>query len=67
MKGDFRRELAALINRYSYENASDTPDFILAEFMSGCLEHFERATRSREHWYGRPVPGNAAESEAEAT
>ncbi|HSW65257.1 MAG TPA: hypothetical protein VLH56_18395 [Dissulfurispiraceae bacterium] len=29
----FRAELETLINRYSKENGSNTPDFILADYM----------------------------------
>ena len=47
----FRKELAALINRYSLENRSDTPDYILAEYLTDCLTAFDRATASRSDWY----------------
>lgn len=50
---DFFRELTSLINRYSLENASHTPDFILAEYMGACLAAFNRASNERERWYGR--------------
>ncbi len=56
-ESEFRKELEALINKYSRENLSDTPDFILAEFLGGCLITFEAATRERERWYGRYVQG----------
>lgn len=46
-------ELAALLNRYSAENRSDTPDFILAAFMLDCLAAWNVAFRQRETWYGR--------------
>jgi hypothetical protein len=59
---DFRGELRALINSYSKENQSDTPDFILAEFMDDCLRAFDAATVRREEWYGR-IPGEAAGGE----
>jgi hypothetical protein len=49
----FRDELTGLINRYSRENGSDTPDFILADYLSGCLDNFDRIVRWREKWYGR--------------
>ena len=49
----FERELTALINKYSRENDSNTPDFVLADFLRGCLMAFNIATRSRETWYGR--------------
>lgn len=54
----FEKELEQLINRHSKENASNTPDFILAEYVSGCLGAFNAAVDSRESWYGRkPIPG----------
>lgn len=48
----FYDELEFLINRYSQENHSDTPDFILASYIRGCLEAFESAVRRRDSWYG---------------
>lgn len=49
---DFRKELENLINRFSKENGSNTPDFILAEFLSDSLEAFDKATKLRSGWYG---------------
>ena len=51
----FEQELKHLLNKYSMENDSNTPDFILAEYMHTCLTSFNLATRAREHWYGRRV------------
>lgn len=52
----FEKELEQLINRHSVENASDTPDFILAKFIGGCLEAFATATQARDKWYGKAGP-----------
>ena len=49
----FRRELQSLINDQSMENASNTPDWILADYLAACLDAFDRATQQRETWYGR--------------
>ena len=49
----FEQELKDLINKHSAENASDTPDFILASYMNNCLLAFEDAVQEREVWYGR--------------
>lgn len=49
----FFDELSALINRFSLESESHTPDFILAEYMGSCLAAFNRASQERERWYGR--------------
>jgi len=52
---DFKEELVVVLNRHSAENSSDTPDFVLAEYMLLCLEAFDKAVRRREAWYGREV------------
>lgn len=51
-----RVEIEHAINRCSAENASDTPDFILAMFLTGCLQAFDAAVNTREAWYGRGNP-----------
>jgi len=50
---DFRKELETLINRHSRESGSDTPDFVLADFLHDCLRSFDLATNARDRWYGR--------------
>lgn len=52
-RGLFRTKLAELINEHSLENESDTPDFILAEYLTICLETFGHTVNQREQWYGR--------------
>jgi hypothetical protein len=52
---EFKTELENLINRHSKENESDTPDFILAEYLNRCLEAFNVTIKSRELFYGRQV------------
>jgi hypothetical protein len=51
--GSFQRELEGLINKYSRENDSNTPDFILAQYIEDCLSSFTKAVQQRETWYGR--------------
>ncbi len=46
-------ELREIINRHSAENGSDTPDFVLAQYLIGCLNLFDSAVGRRELWYGR--------------
>jgi len=46
-------KLRALLNSESQENGSDTPDFILAEYLSRALDAFNLAVVCREKWYGR--------------
>ena len=47
----FKQALSTLINQYSKENGSDTPDFILAKFLTDSLKAFNKATNRREEWY----------------
>lgn len=54
----FRRDLARAINRNSRENGSNTPDFILADFLARCLEAFDAATRRRADWNESPEPAS---------
>ena len=49
----FAQRLEALINAHSQENGSDTPDFILAQYLLGCLAVWNDAVKRREKWYGR--------------
>jgi hypothetical protein len=55
---EFRNELQSAINRASKENGSNTPDFILAEYLSDCLTAFDKASVAREGWYGRSLSIN---------
>lgn len=49
---EFTRALAALVNCHSRENGSDTPDYLLADYLMGCLRAYEAATAARDKWYG---------------
>ncbi len=53
---EFRTKLTSLLNCESKENESDTPDFILANYLIDCLRAFDDATIRREMWYGRNEP-----------
>jgi len=49
-------DIASALNKNCAENESDTPDFILAEYLVGCLESYETCKRANERWYGVPGP-----------
>ena len=51
----FQKEIEAVINKHSMESGSATPDFILAEYLAGCLQTFNATMSKREKWYGRQV------------
>lgn len=49
----FESELTLLINKHNQEGSSNTPDYILAMYLQGCLEAFNTAVQQRETWHGR--------------
>ena len=49
----FQKDLKKLLNEYSKESGSNTPDFILAKYLKKCLETFNEAIQRREEYYGR--------------
>lgn len=51
-KTEFERELIILINRYSIENDSNTPDHLLCKYIMGCLSLYASTTNERDYWYG---------------
>lgn len=64
---DFRSALCSLLNRFSMENRSNTPDFILRDFICDSLRAFDTAVQQRETWYGRDArPTSVADARAES-
>jgi len=49
----FKEELEILINKHSMENDSNTPDFILADYLMECLQNFNKTSRTRENGMGK--------------
>lgn len=45
-------ELSSLLNRYSAESVSGTPDFILSEFLLDSIKAFNAAVVKRADWRG---------------
>lgn len=66
-KTGFVADIEAAINRYSKESGSDTPDFILAEYLADCLAAFDKSVSRRTEWYApEPKPSAALLAENEA-
>jgi hypothetical protein len=63
-KQKFKQELSDLLNKNCEENNSNTPDFILAKYLQGCLNAFNDATKTRDIWYYGNVnkPGKTDEN-----
>jgi hypothetical protein len=49
----FHKELISIINRNSLENDSDTPDWVIADYLIACLDAWNEGVQYREKWYGR--------------
>ncbi len=62
------QELAELLNRHSVENDSNTPDYILAEYLTDCLDAYSKAVRARTKWFGpNPTFGPSFDPKATKT
>ena len=46
-----REEVRTILNKASRENKSDTPDYILADYLMGCLIIGEKLINDRESYY----------------
>lgn len=55
----FETELATLINKHSLDNECNTPDFILAQYLWGCLLAWTVNTNRRDDWYGISTTGQS--------
>jgi hypothetical protein len=56
MMTKLEQEIEQAINRHSAENYSNTPDFILAQYLMACLAAFNAAVQRREKWWGHVPP-----------
>ena len=52
-RDELLKRLGSAINQTSAENGSNTPDFVLAEYLAACLDVFDDAVQKRAAWYGR--------------
>jgi hypothetical protein len=44
----FISELSELINKYNLENGSNTPDYVLAEYLNSCLKNYDDVMMARD-------------------
>lgn len=51
---ELKRDLTKVMNRFSLEQGSDTPDFVLADYLVDCLKAWNTAVEAREKWW-RPT------------
>jgi len=48
---NLKEELTCLLNTHNKEKGSNTPDYILSEYLLDCLRAFDKASAKRENWY----------------
>lgn len=46
----FERDIAALLNKWSVDAETDTPDFILAEMVFDCIQSYRNCQRALKRW-----------------
>ena len=51
IRSQLRTDIETALNRNNAEGGSDTPDFILAEYLVTCLEAFDKTLHARSDWY----------------
>lgn len=49
---ELKNELETLLNKYSVENGSDTPDFLLAQYILDCILSYQSIVTKRDKWFG---------------
>ncbi len=47
MEDKFRKELTDLLNIHGIDNLSNTPDFVLADYLIGCIQVFNDTVKTR--------------------
>jgi len=50
-------EIRALLGRLGVENTSNTPDFILAQYLTNCLQKWNYEAQHRDTRHGRGSMG----------
>ena len=46
-----KKELSDVINKHCKENDSDTPDYLLAQYLMGCLDNYAQTVKARDKWF----------------
>lgn len=57
-EGKFRKALAQFLNEWCGDSATDTPDYILADYLCDCLEAYGKAKRNVEKWMAGTEPAS---------
>ena len=58
---DIEKEITKIFNKYGLDIITDTPDFILADYIMTCLYAFLKTKGDIEKWYGKKLTINGVE------
>jgi len=47
---EFQKDVEGLLNKHNFDTYSNTPDFILAEYLTNCLLSFGHSVKNRDAW-----------------
>lgn len=50
-KDQFKKEMSELLRKYSGIYTSETPSYILVEYIFNCLDNFDKMSKARDHWF----------------
>jgi len=50
---DFKDDLKSLLNTWNIERDTNTPDWLIADYLVNCLLSLTSLVNGREIWYGR--------------
>lgn len=57
-EANFEQELCALLNRYGKDTETETPDYILAQFLTACIKGLAVTNAERDAWFNDRMEGN---------
>ena len=58
---NLKKDIEVLINKYNYDAMTDTPDFVLAEYLMNCLRNYLVTKYNTEEWFGKRITINGVE------
>lgn len=59
---EFQGDPAKLLNKYSLDNACDTPDFMLAGMLTEHLEAYRKTVQANIRWHAPKAIGQAGQA-----
>lgn len=58
---EIEKEITKIFNKHNLDTITDTPDYILADYVMTCLYAFFKAKGDIEKWFGKKITINGIE------